>query len=114
MTSKIGKVLLILLRHVLGVLVPLAVVLGVRVEALSIAGVPYWRDDGALSSAAEHVVPVNVLEEGVIFDAAGASADVAEASGSVDCAEGADDVFGLVGQGGVLGERDWFFYNSGS
>lgn len=45
---------------------------------------------------AEHVVPVDSAEEGMGLDAAGAAADVAEAPGAVDCAEGFDDVLGLV------------------
>lgn len=62
--------------------------------------------------AAEQVVPVDVAEEGVSLDAGGAAADIAQAPGAVDGAEGADDVFGFVGYGRVMGKCDWFFDDS--
>ena len=42
------------------------------------------------------VVPVDVSEERVIFDALGAATDVAQPPGTIDGAEGADDILSLV------------------
>lgn len=110
--SKILKVLIILMYHLIRVLVPLAIILGIRIEALRVSWVAYGRDDGPGSPTADDVVPVDGAEEGVGFDAAGAAGDVAEAAGAVDCAEGADDVFCFGGYGGVLWECYWFFDDS--
>jgi hypothetical protein len=59
------------------------------------------------------VVPVGVVEEGVLLDALGAAADVAEAPGAVGGAEGADYVLSFVGYAGFDGEEDWFLDDSG-
>ena len=92
---EILKILLVLLGHLGRVLGALAVVLGVGVEALGVAGIAHRRDDGARAATVQDVVPVGTAEERVGFDAGCATADVAEAAGAVDGAEGADEVLGL-------------------
>lgn len=46
MPSEIFEVVIVALGHLVGVCISLAVVLGVRVEALRVAGVPDRGDDG--------------------------------------------------------------------
>lgn len=96
MFSKIFKVAVVSIGHVGGVRDARPVFLGVLVETLVVAGISKGRDNRAAVPTAEHVVPVDSVKEGVGLDAAGAAADVAEAPGAVDCAEGLDDVLGLV------------------
>ena len=111
--SKVFKVLVILLGHLVRVRGALAVVLGVAVEALGIAGVAHGGDDGPPAAAVVDVIPIGVAEEGVLLDALGAAADVAEAPGAVGGAEGADYVLGFVGYAGFDGEEDGFLDDSG-
>jgi hypothetical protein len=111
--SKVCKVPVVPLSLLLRVGRPVAIVLRVRVEALGVAGVPDGRQDGPLAAAVQDVVPVGAPEEGVLLDAAGAAADVAEPPGAVDCAKGPDDVLGFLGYWRVSREHDGLFYYSG-
>lgn len=95
--SEIFEVVVVLLGHLGRVRVSLAVVLWVAVEALGVTWVSDRGDDGTPASAVEDIVPADVLEEGVVLYALGATADVAEPSGAIDGAEGADDVLGFIG-----------------
>lgn len=50
---------------------------GIRIEALGIADIADWGDNGASIFAVVDVVPSDAVEEGVGFDAGGAARDVA-------------------------------------
>lgn len=109
---KIGKEGVVLLSHFLAVGLSATVVLGVDVEALGIAGISNRGADGTLDAAVEEVVPVGLAEEGVFPNARGATANVAEAAGTVDGAEGPDDVLGFVRDWGFLRKHDGLFQDS--
>lgn len=72
------------------------VVLGIHVETLGVAGISNWGDNRAGLPTTEEILPVDSVEKGVGFDAAGPAADITEASGAVDCTKRLDNVLGLV------------------
>ena len=78
--------------HILGVRLALAVILGVGVEALRIAWVADRGNNGPPPPAVEGIFPVDTVEEWMCFYASSTAADVAEAPGAVNSAEGADDI----------------------
>ena len=109
---KVGKVLVVLCSHIRGVGIALSIVLGVDVEALGVARVADGGHDGSGVAAVVDIVPIDALEEGVLLDAAGAAADVAQSPGPVDGAERPDDVLRLRRDGRLVGEYDWLFDDS--
>lgn len=111
-SSKILKILIVFMYHLIRISVSLPIVLGIRIETLRVSGISYRRNNRPRVSTVDDVVPVDGLEEWVVFYTARAAADVAETAGAVDGAEGADYVFGLVGYGRVLGECYWLFDDS--
>lgn len=93
---KIFKILVVFISQLGRVNISLPVVLGVHVETLGVAGISNGRDNRAGLATTEEVLPVDSVEKGVGFDAAGPAADITEASGAVDCTKRLDYVFGLV------------------
>jgi hypothetical protein len=98
---KTRKIWIVLGCHVVRVLVPIAVILGVDVETLRVAGPAYGRDYRAPGPAVVDIVPIDIAEEWVLFHFRRAAADVAEAARAVYRAELADYVLRFGGYGGL-------------
>lgn len=110
--SKVLKVVVVLLSHLVRVRILADVLLGVNVEALGVAGVPDRRQDGTRELAAVNGVPVDALEEGVLLDPRRAATDVTEPAGAVDGAELSNDVLCVGRDWWVLREDDGLFDDS--
>lgn len=101
------KVMIILFRELVGVGLALAVVLGVDVEALGVAGeahVGLYRGDDA---AVEQVVPVDAVEERVRLDGLRPAADVPQPPRPVHRAQRPDDVLRGLRDHGLRWEQHW-------
>jgi hypothetical protein len=85
--SKIFEILVVFVSQLGRVNISLAVIFGVHIEALSVSGISNGWDNRAGLTATEEIVPVDSVEKGVGFDAAGPAADITEASGAVYCTE---------------------------
>jgi hypothetical protein len=109
---KVDEERVVSLGHLLAVGLPSPIVFGIDVETLGVAGISNRREDGSLDTAIQQIIPVGFVEEGMFPDARGTTANVAETAGTIDSAEGADQVLGFVGDWGVLGEHDGFFQDS--
>lgn len=109
---KVPEVLIILLHQILRVLILRGVLFWINIEALRIARVTNWGDDGPPMALVVDCVPVDAGEERVAFHLGRTARDVAQTSGAVDGAKLADDVLGGVADGGVLREYDGLFDDS--
>lgn len=103
---KILKMHVVLVPQVIRILAVADILLGIRVEALRVAGEADGREDGAPVPAVVDGVPVDAAEKGVLFYAPRAPLHVAEPLGPVHVAEGPDDVLGLGRDGRLLWEDD--------
>lgn len=67
-----------LFDHRLGVRLPLAIILGIYVKALRIAGVPYVWLNGWTNLTVIECVPVNAMEKRMSFDLLRATTNVSQ------------------------------------
>lgn len=110
--SKILKIRIILFLHLLGILVPPRILLGVHIEAARVARISYRRDDGPTIALLVDGVPIHPGKEGMRLHSRRAALHVAQSSGSVDGAQLSDDVLGGVTEGWGGGEDNGFFDDS--
>lgn len=109
---KVLEVMIILLGHASCIVVPTTIVFGIEVEALGIAGPAYGGNDRPPVSSVIYILPVDALEEWVVFHTLCPAANVAESLGSVYSTEGEDEVLCLGGYLRILWEDDRFFHDS--
>ena len=110
MCSKILEMPIPLLLQLFCVLLPPSLLIGINIETLCVAWVSYWRYDRSLTPSVVDVIPINAMEERVIFHVLRAPFQITEALIAVDSAEASDDVFGVLGNidARVGGETDRF------
>lgn len=108
LTSKVPKSALILLSHLPSIRLLPMLLIWIDIEAPRIAMIPDRRNNRPTKAPVIDIIPIDALEERVRFNARCAAADVAQAVGSVNGAEFADDVLCFGGEGRVGREGDGF------